>query len=166
MRYIEEDIYNEHRKLADVGELEAKFKYLQKCLALPTYGLETFRAHDRGDDRSSVFHREIILGVKFAVLLCLDTQSKAVLARHSLFQMTNLRARGSALVFLPAGAKQEEEFHLPSQEDATTLASLIESYLRIEHAGPEEEDEDSVNESSVHAPDAADVRRGSVMPPQ
>ena len=77
VRDIESLMYKEYRMLWDIDELEAKYRYIQLCSSLPTFGTTLFLVQER---RAGKKDTSCLLGVGRDNIVRLDVKRKNILS--------------------------------------------------------------------------------------
>ena len=88
---LDKKIFSEHRKLNGLTELNAKYRYVQLCRSLKTYGVTFFEVKERPPKSGKVFAR--LLGVTRESVLRVDAETKEIL---KVWSLTNLRRWAAA----------------------------------------------------------------------
>jgi talin len=73
-RDLEARIFQEHRKLQGMTELNAKFRYVQLCRSLKTYGVTFFLVKEKVPKKNKMI--DILLGVTRDSVMRMDAESK------------------------------------------------------------------------------------------
>lgn len=73
-RDLEAKIFAEHRKLQGMTELNAKFRYVQLCRSLKTYGVTFFSVKEKVPKKNKMV--ETLLGVTRDSVMRLDAETK------------------------------------------------------------------------------------------
>ena len=74
---IEKLIWTDHRKLHNLNELNAKFRYIQLCRSLRTYGVTFFLVKEKLKGRNKLVPR--LLGITRESIMRVDETTKEVL---------------------------------------------------------------------------------------
>ena len=79
VRHVEALICNEHQRLLDIDKEEAKYKYIQLCYSLPTFGITFFLVQER---RHTGKKMDIprLLGVGRNNITRLDVKRKSIIS--------------------------------------------------------------------------------------
>ena len=87
-RDVEKKVANEHRKLAGVSELDAKYRYVQLCRSLNTYGITFYAVEEKrsSDKKGKPIPR--LLGISREKVVLVDVDSNAIVKT---WPLTNLR---------------------------------------------------------------------------
>jgi len=101
--YIEEDVYAEHRKLKGLSDVDAKYRYLQHCLAFPSYGMCLFPAKERSL-RSMAFERDVLVGITYEAIVRLDPHTMELQSKHALCALRDLQCPALGRVVAGSGS--------------------------------------------------------------
>ena len=127
MPYIEEDVYRAHRKLKDILATEVKQRYIKQCLSLPTYGI-TYR-NSRETSPAVGSDCDLIVGVNCDAFFTLHIETKDVISRTPLLELTAFGARGK---FLTAQfSNRSREFLFENDMDAQLITLLLAGYINF-----------------------------------
>jgi talin len=74
---VEKKIYSEHRKLQGMTELNAKYRYVQLCRSLKTYGVTFFQVREKVPKKNK--YVPVLLGVTRESVIRVDPETKEVL---------------------------------------------------------------------------------------
>ena len=76
VRHVEALICNEHQRLLDIDKEEAKYKYIQLCYSLPTFGITFFLVQERRKKMDTLR----LLGVGRNNVVRLDVKCKNIIS--------------------------------------------------------------------------------------
>ncbi|EGG14345.1 hypothetical protein DFA_12115 [Cavenderia fasciculata] len=76
----EKDIYKEHRKLVSMTEVNAKYRYVQLCRSLKTYGMTSFQCKFRIGKKML----DMTLGITRENMILIQDDTKEVIKNHPL----------------------------------------------------------------------------------
>ncbi len=71
---LEKKIYKEHRKLQGMTELNTKFRYVQLCRSLKTYGATFFLVKEKNVKRNRMV--EVLIGITRDIIMRVDAENK------------------------------------------------------------------------------------------
>jgi len=124
---VERDVLNEYRKLVGMTEVNAKYRYVQLCRSLKTYGITFFKTKERVKGQKKLMPK--LLGITRDSILRLDAETKEV--EHE-YPLTHLRrwAASPASFTLDFGDYEEEYVSVVTNE-GESIAQLLAGYIDI-----------------------------------
>lgn len=110
---VEKRIFQEHRKLQGLNELNAKFRYVQLCRSLKTYGVTYFLVKEKLANKNKIV--DVLLGVTRDSIMRVDATSKEILKT---WPLTNLRRWAAApnSLTLDLGDYSDSYYSVQTQE--------------------------------------------------
>ncbi|GAM16912.1 hypothetical protein SAMD00019534_000870 [Acytostelium subglobosum LB1] len=123
----EKDIYKEFRKLVGMTESNSKFRYVQLCRSLKTYGITFFQTKERVKGQKKPVPK--LLGITRDSVLRLDAETKEV--EHE-YPLTHLRrwAASPASFTLDFG-DYEDDYVSVITSDGEAISQLLSGYIEI-----------------------------------
>lgn len=128
---ISSNILKEYRNLANMESENAKFRYIQLCRSLRTYGITTFlvaQKIDRGPKKKPKFY-ELLIGVTRESIVIMDANTKEL---KRTFPITHLRrwAPGNRTFTLDFG-EYEDDYLTVQTLEGEAISQLIAGYIDI-----------------------------------
>ena len=121
------DIFKEHRKLHNMSELNAKFRYIQLCRSLRTYGVTFFLVKEKMKGRNRLVPR--LLGITKESVMRVDENTKQVLKTWPLTTVRRWAASPNSFT-LDFGDYSEAYYSVQTTE-GETISQLIAGYIDI-----------------------------------
>ena len=84
-KVLEKQMYHEHRKLQGMSDLNAKYRYIQLCRSLKTYGVSFFSVKEQTAKKNKMVN--VLLGVTKDSVVKLDSDTKAITKSWPLTQL-------------------------------------------------------------------------------
>lgn len=153
VKFIDKDIFKEHRKLHYMKEVNAKYRYVTLCRSLKTYGVTFFLVKEKMRGRNRLVPR--LLGITRESVMRVDENTKEVLKTWPL--TTVRRWAASPNSFTLDFGDYSESFYSVQTNEGEKISQLIAMYIDIImqkkkplHTDvPDEEDEPVVVETHV-----------------
>ena len=150
---IEKSIFQEHRKLHSLTELNAKFRYIQLCRSLKTYGVTFFLVKEKMKGRNKLVPR--LLGITRDSVMRVDETTKEVLKTWPL--TTVQRWAASPNSFTLDFGDYSDSFYSVQTTEGETISQLIAGYIDIvmkkkkarQFEPDQEDDENAITEFEV-----------------
>ncbi|KAJ3182603.1 Talin-1 [Gaertneriomyces sp. JEL0708] len=124
---LEKRIYAEHAKLQGLGELNAKFRYVQLSRSLKTYGITFFLVEDETVKKKKNAH--FLLGVTKQSVVKLDPITKDILKEWRLTQLRRWAASPNSFT-MDFGDYADAYVSVKTQE-GEQISQLIAGYIDI-----------------------------------
>ncbi|KAJ3396785.1 Talin-1 [Lobulomyces angularis] len=158
---VEKKIYQEHRKLQGLSELNAKFRYVQLSRSLKTYGITFFLVKERIAKKNKLV--VALLGVTKSSVVKLDMETKDILKEWKLTQLRRWAASPNSFT-LDFGDYSEAYYSVQTTE-GEQISQLIAGYIDIilkkrkeaEKVYIEEEEEKTSVEEYIKPSRATDI---------
>ncbi|XP_065720219.2 talin-2 isoform X2 [Drosophila suzukii] len=150
---IEKKIFSEHRKHADLSEIDAKVLYTKTARELPTYGVTFFLVKEKMNGKNKLVPR--LLGVTKDSVLRLDEHTKEILIS---WPLTTVRRWGaSPNTFTLDFGDYANQYYSVQTTEAEQIVQLIAGYIDIilkkkqtkDHFGIEGDEGSTMVEESV-----------------
>jgi talin len=157
----EKRIFQEHRKLQGLSELNAKFRYVQLCRSLKTYGVTFFEVKEI-DKKNKLI--PILLGVTRDSVMRLDAHTKEIL---KVWPLTTLRRfSATANSFTLDFGDYADSYYTVQTKEGDAISRLISGYIDIilkkrkdaERVAQEEQETVAVYEENVKPAKASQLR--------
>ncbi|PRP75658.1 actin binding protein, partial [Planoprotostelium fungivorum] len=128
---IEKDIMKEWRKLVGTTESNAKFKYIQLCRSLKTWGITTF--HCRLTERGAKAKKppKILLGVTRDSVLFMNVETKAIDRTWELRKLRRWAASDTGKSLTLDFGNHENDYFILMTEESDAISSLLSGYIDI-----------------------------------
>eukprot|EP01117_Protostelium_nocturnum_P009842 TRINITY_DN350_c0_g1_i1.p1 TRINITY_DN350_c0_g1~~TRINITY_DN350_c0_g1_i1.p1 ORF type:complete len:2417 (-),score=996.87 TRINITY_DN350_c0_g1_i1:42-7292(-) len=130
---LEKDIMKEWGKLVGMTEQNAKYKYVQACRALKTWGITTFPCQlmEKKSIEKKKKPKKILLGVTREALLFMNPDSKEIERSWAISKLRRWSAaEGQKSVTLDFG-NHERDYFLLLTEEAPQISRLLNGYIDI-----------------------------------
>lgn len=124
---MERAIYQEYRKHYSLSELNAKFRYIQMCRAMPTYGVTFFLVKEKLKGRNKLVPR--LLGISRSSIMRIDENTKEVLQRWELTSVRRWAASTNSFT-LDFGDYREGYYSVQTAE-GELVSQLLGSYIDL-----------------------------------
>ncbi|XP_066931569.1 talin-2-like isoform X1 [Clytia hemisphaerica] len=124
---VEKKVKEEHKLIMGLDALTAKYKYIQICQGLPTYGVTFFLVKEKMKGKNKLVPR--LLGINKDDVLRVDEKTKQVLKTWPLTQVKRWAASPKSFT-LDFGDYTEGYYSVQTQE-ADQIANLISGYVDI-----------------------------------
>ncbi|KAI9103042.1 hypothetical protein DFS34DRAFT_671082 [Phlyctochytrium arcticum] len=124
---VEKRIYSEHAKLQGLGELNAKFRYVQLSRSLKTYGITFFLVEDETTKKKK--DAKMLLGVTKQSVVKLDPYTKDIIREWRLTQLRRWAASPNSFT-MDFGDYADAYFSVKTNE-GEQISQLIAGYIDI-----------------------------------
>lgn len=124
---VEKMIYSEHRKLQGLTELNAKYRYIQLCRSLKTYGVSFFTVKEMNVKKNKLL--KVMLGVTKDSVVRLDAETKEVIKSWPLTQLRRWAASPNSFT-LDFGDYADAYYSVQTTE-GEQISQLISGYIDI-----------------------------------
>lgn len=146
-------IQTEHKKFLGMSELNAKYRYVQLCRSLQTYGVTFFLVKEKLPGKNKLVPR--LLGIDRESVMRVDEKSKEVLKTWNLSVVRRWAA--SPTTFTLDFGDYSEAYYTVQTKEGDQIAALMSGYVDIivkkQHGTnrdvPEDEGEDGYIEDNV-----------------
>eukprot|EP00004_Rigifila_ramosa_P012620 TRINITY_DN2744_c0_g1_i1.p1 TRINITY_DN2744_c0_g1~~TRINITY_DN2744_c0_g1_i1.p1 ORF type:complete len:1813 (+),score=542.23 TRINITY_DN2744_c0_g1_i1:25-5439(+) len=128
VKNIEKDIFAEHRKLSGLSDVQAKFRYVQQCRQLKTYGITFFTVKEKPKNKKGKPDVRI-LGVTRDSIMRMDPETKAVIANYPLTHLRRWAANPGT--FTLDFGDYEDEYMTMLTDEGEAISNLIAGYIDI-----------------------------------
>ncbi|KXS11309.1 hypothetical protein M427DRAFT_505616, partial [Gonapodya prolifera JEL478] len=126
-RTFDKRIVAEHQKLHGMSELNAKFRYVQLCRSLKTYGFTFFVVKEKLAKKNKIV--PMLLGVTKESVVRLDVETKEVIKSWPISQLRRWAASPNSLT-LDFGDYADAYYSVQTNE-GEAISSLIGGYIDI-----------------------------------
>ncbi|KAJ3335669.1 Talin-1 [Gonapodya sp. JEL0774] len=126
-RMFEKRILAEHQKLHGMSELNAKFRYVQLCRSLKTYGVTFFIVKEKAAKKNKI--GSMLLGVTKESVVRLDVETKEIIKSWPITQLRRWAASPNSLT-LDFGDYADAYYSVQTTE-GEAISSLIGGYIDI-----------------------------------
>eukprot|EP01117_Protostelium_nocturnum_P013126 TRINITY_DN487_c0_g1_i1.p1 TRINITY_DN487_c0_g1~~TRINITY_DN487_c0_g1_i1.p1 ORF type:complete len:2445 (+),score=1078.48 TRINITY_DN487_c0_g1_i1:119-7453(+) len=147
---IEKDIMKEWRKLVGTTEQNAKYKYIQLCRSLKTWGITTYLCTIIDKQEKKKKPQKVLLGITRDSVLFLNVETKEIERTWLLKKLRRwAAAEGSKTITLDFG-NYENDYVVLATDEAEAISALLAGYIDIilkarkENARVIEEDNENV----------------------
>ncbi|UJR28105.1 hypothetical protein I4U23_009360 [Adineta vaga] len=124
---VEKRIFQEHKKLHDVSELDAKLKYTQLCRSLRTYGVTFFLVKEKMSGKNKLVPR--LLGVTKESIVRVDERTKEFLEHWPLTHVKRWTA--SPNTFTLDFGDYATAYYSVQTNEGQQISQLIAGYIDI-----------------------------------
>lgn len=124
---VEKKIYIEHRKLQGLNELSGKFRYVQLCRSLKTYGVTFFTVKEKMLNKNKLV--VILLGVTRDSIMRVDAESKEILKTWPLTTLRRWAAAPNS--FTLDFGDYADAYYSVQTTDGEQISRLIGGYIDI-----------------------------------
>ncbi|XP_062512011.1 talin-like [Corticium candelabrum] len=150
---IERRIFQEHAKFTGMSQLNAKYRYIQLCRSLKTYGVTFFLVKEKMKGKNRLVPR--LLGITRESIMRVDERTKEVLKTWPLTTVRRWAASPNSFT-LDFGDYSESYYSVQTAE-GEQISQLIAGYIDIilkkkrasDRRVPEVEDESALTEDTV-----------------
>eukprot|EP01134_Creolimax_fragrantissima_P001817 CFRG1817T1 len=125
MKHAERRILAEHRKLKGMTELNAKYRYIQLCRSLKTYGMSFFLVKEKVKSKNKLVPR--LLGVSRDSIMRVDERTKEVIKTWPL--STVRRWAASPTSFTLDFGDYSDEYYSVQTTEGEHISRLIAGYI-------------------------------------
>ncbi|KAF2072336.1 hypothetical protein CYY_006349 [Polysphondylium violaceum] len=123
----EKDIYKEFRKLSGMSESNSKFRYVQLCRSLKTYGITFFQTKERVKGQKKPVNK--LLGITRDSILRLDGETKEVEHEYPLNHLRRWAA--SPASFTLDFGDYESDYVSVITTEGEAISQLLNGYIEI-----------------------------------
>ncbi|EGC38365.1 actin binding protein [Dictyostelium purpureum] len=123
----EKDIYKEFRKLTGMSESNSKFRYVQLCRSLKTYGITFFQTKERVKGQKKPVPK--LLGITRDSILRLDAETKEVEHEYPLNHLRRWAA--SPQSFTLDFGDYEDDYVSVMTTEGEAISQLLSGYIEI-----------------------------------
>ncbi|KAL7754362.1 hypothetical protein RI367_000343 [Sorochytrium milnesiophthora] len=124
---LEKKIYAEHRKLQGMTEINAKYRYVQLCRSLKTYGVTFFLVKEKDPKKQKLVSR--LLGITKESIMRMDTETKEMIKT---WPLTSLRRwAASPNTFTLDFGDYQDAFYSVQTMQGDAISQLIAGYIEI-----------------------------------
>ncbi|KCV69929.1 hypothetical protein H696_03395 [Fonticula alba] len=124
---VEKKVYMEHRKIQGMTAENAKFRYIQLCRSLKTYGITFFHVKEKLPRRNKLI--DVLLGVTRDSVMRFDGETKAL---RDNFPLTTLRRWAATPTHFTMDFGDYADSYLIFQtQEGDAISQLISGYIDI-----------------------------------
>ncbi|KNC52797.1 uncharacterized protein AMSG_12193 [Thecamonas trahens ATCC 50062] len=163
---IDKTILSEHRKLIGMSELNAKFRFVQLCRSLKTYGVTFFHVREQvsqGKKKKKLVDR--LLGITREKIIRMDAQTKEVVKSYPLAHLKRWAASTNSFTF--DFGDYEGSYYSVQTSEGEAMSQVISGYIDIilkkkKQAGRyvvDDDEEQTVVEEDISAMKAQAISR-------
>lgn len=124
---VEKLMYNEHRKLQGMTEWNAKYRYIQLCRSLKTYGVSFFLVKEMNPKKKKLV--DVLLGITKDNVVRLDVDTKEVIKSWPLSQLRRWAA--SPNTFTLDFGDYADAYYSIQTSDGEQISQIIAGYIDI-----------------------------------
>ncbi|EFA77155.1 filopodin [Heterostelium album PN500] len=125
----EKDIYKEYRKVVNMSEVNAKYRYVQLCRSLKTYGMTSFPVKMKPKDGNKKKAVEMTLGITRESMILMVDETKEVIKSHPLKHIRRWAA--TEKTFTLDFGDHDEEYLVLLTDKPEEISNLIAGYIDI-----------------------------------
>jgi len=156
---IEKDIYKEYKKLVNMSEVNAKYRYVQLCRSLKTYGMTSFEVKLRVPMKKKMVDH--ILGITREQMILIESETKEVIKSHPLKHIKRWAATEKS--FTLDFGDHEEEYLILFTNKPDEISQLIGGYIEIIMKARRDTSKTiTTNDESVGVEETMAIKKGSV----
>jgi talin len=160
---FEPAIFTEWRKLVGMTEVNTRFRYVQMCRSLKTYGMTCFKVKERVPGKKKLM--EAILGFTRDTIIRMEYESKTVIKQYPLRHL--LRWASSPETFTMDFGAHEEDYVVVITNEGEQINNLVAGYIdlllkRQKDTGIVIDDDDSDVGAVAPAPKAGGAANASL----
>lgn len=130
---IEQAIWAEHRGLAGLNELNGKYRFVQLCRSLKTYGVTFYKVKEQHVDAKGKKKKgklvDRLLGITREKIVRLDNDTKEVLSSYNLTHLRRWAASANSFTF--DFGDYEEAYYSVQTKEGEQIAQVISGYIDI-----------------------------------
>jgi talin len=123
---MERDVFAEWRKLVGMTEVNAKFRYVQLCRSLKTYGITSFLVKHKDKKKKMI---SLLIGVTRDSILKMDAETNEVLQTYPLTHLRRWAASGKT--FTLDFGDYEDDYFIVETDEGENISQLIAGYIDI-----------------------------------
>jgi talin len=123
---MERDVFAEWRKLVGMTEVNAKFRYVQLCRSLKTYGITSFDVKFKDKKKKMV---PMKIGVTRDSILKMDSETNEVTQTYPLTHLRRWAASGKT--FTLDFGDYEDDYFIVETDEGDNISQLIAGYIDI-----------------------------------
>eukprot|EP01114_Cavostelium_apophysatum_P007404 TRINITY_DN194_c0_g1_i3.p1 TRINITY_DN194_c0_g1~~TRINITY_DN194_c0_g1_i3.p1 ORF type:complete len:2578 (-),score=946.84 TRINITY_DN194_c0_g1_i3:69-7802(-) len=127
VKKLEPMIIKEYRKLVGMQEANAKYRYVQVCRSLKTYGITFYNVKQKM--KGGKKPRAVMLGVTRSSVLFMDAETKEVF-KESPFQQVRRWAAAPTNITFDFG-DHEDDYIVLTTNEAEAISALLAGYIDI-----------------------------------
>jgi talin len=135
-RRMEKEIYAEHRKLASLTELNAKFRYVQKVRSLRTYGITFYECLEKDTSSSASAGGKkkekwvpVLIGITRDRIMRLNPETKEIIKEYTLAQLKRWVSSLDSFTF--DFGEFESEYYVVKTKEGEAISQLLSGYIDI-----------------------------------
>ncbi|KAF2072395.1 hypothetical protein CYY_006287 [Polysphondylium violaceum] len=156
---IEKDIYKEYKKLVNMSEVNAKYRYVQLCRSLKTYGMTSFEVKLRVPMKKKMVDH--ILGITREQMILIESETKEVIKSHPLKHIKRWAATEKS--FTLDFGDHEEEYLILFTNKPDEISQLIGGYIEIIMKARRDTSKTiTTNDESVGVEEVMAIKKGNV----
>ncbi|GAM27313.1 hypothetical protein SAMD00019534_104880 [Acytostelium subglobosum LB1] len=125
----EKDIYKEYRKLVSMSEVNAKYRYVQLCRSLKTYGMTSFNVKMKPKEHGKKKPVDMVLGITREAMILMLEETKEVQKTHPLTHIRRWAASEKSFTF--DFGDHEDEYMVLLTNNPEEISTLIAGYIDI-----------------------------------
>ncbi|EGC30476.1 hypothetical protein DICPUDRAFT_50735 [Dictyostelium purpureum] len=155
----EKDIYKEYKKLVNMTEVNAKYRYVQLCRSLKTYGMTSFEVKLREYGKKKMVDH--ILGITRESMMLMLVETKEIVMTHPLKHIKRWAATEKSFTF--DFGDHETEYLILYTPSPEQISQLISGYIEI--IMKSRKDSSKVieqNDTAVGVEESVAIKRGNV----
>jgi len=124
---IEQRIMQEWKKFVGTNEVNAKYRYIQLCRSLKTYGMTIFKVQDRGVGSKKL--QDSILGFTRTNIIRMEYETRKVIKEYKFSQLQRWAA--SPETFTMDFGSYEEDYIVVVTKEGEQISNLIAGYIDL-----------------------------------
>ncbi|KAJ3364655.1 Talin-1 [Allomyces javanicus] len=124
---VEKRIYAEHKKLAGINDLTLKYRYVQLCRSLKTYGVTFFLVKEKDPKKAKLL--PCLIGITKESIMRVDAETKDVIKQWPLTSLRRWAASPNA--FTMDFGDYQDAFYTVQTTQGELMSQLIGGYIDI-----------------------------------
>jgi len=124
---IEKRVLEEWKKLVGMTEINARYRYVQLCRSLKTYGMTCFKVREKVKDKKKLF--DAVLCFTRDSIIRMEYETKRVIKEHPFKHL--LRWAASPETFTMDFGSYEEEYVVVVTNEGEPISNLIAGYIDL-----------------------------------
>jgi talin len=124
---LEKSVYENWKKLVGMTEINTRFRYVQLCRSLRTYGMTIFKVKEKMKDKKKL--TDALLCFTRDSIIRMDFESRKIIKEHSFKHL--MRWAATPETFTLDFGSWEEEYIVVLTQEGEAISNLLAGYIDL-----------------------------------